>query len=182
MTRLQERYEKDILPQLATKCGRTNRLALPKLQKIVVSMGFGRAATQGEKVKVEEAQKHMASMSGQKPLVTMSKTSIAGFKLRENMKIGCKVTLRGRRMYEFLDRFINVALPRVRDFRGVSSKSFDGAGNYNLGINDDAIFPEIDQDKVQITQGLNLTFVVKNASDDESRELLKLMGMPFRHQ
>lgn len=181
MARLQEKYKSEILPEMAKTCGRTNVHALPKLQKIVVSMGLGRAATQGEKGKMEEAQKHLSLITGQRPLVTTAKKSIAAFRLREGMKVGLKVTLRGARMYEFIDRLVSVALPRVRDFRGVSTKSFDGAGNYNLGLNDQTIFPEINADTLQFYQGMNVTFVIGNSSDEESLALLKHLGMPFRH-
>jgi large subunit ribosomal protein L5 len=150
------------------------------LQKIVVSMGFGRAATQGEKGRMEEAAKNLAQLTGQRPVITLAKTSVAGFRLREGMKVGAKVTLRGDRMYEFLDRLITVALPRVRDFRGISTKSFDGNGNYNMGITEQTIFPEVDIDKVQASQGMNITFVVDNATDEESLELLKGFGLPFK--
>lgn len=180
MARLQERYRNEILPQLSDKIGRKNVHSLPKLEKIVVSMGFGRAATQGEKGRLEEATKCMSQITGQKPVVTQAKDSVAGFRLREGMKIGCKVTLRGPRMYEFLDRLITVALPRVRDFRGVNNKSFDGHGNYNLGITEQTIFPEVDLDKVQFNQGMNITIVTENATDEESLELLRAFGMPFR--
>lgn len=181
MARLYERYVKEIRPQLAEKCGRKNVLSLPRLQKVVVSMGFGRAVTQGEKGRVEEAVKHLAQLTGQKPMITQAKKSVAGFRLRQGMKIGCMVTLRGARMYEFLDRLITIALPRVRDFRGISTKSFDGHGNYNLGITDQSIFPEIDLDKLQHSQGMNVTLVVSNATDEESLELLRGFGMPFRN-
>lgn len=180
MARLKERYQKELLPELAKKVGRTNRHSLPQLQKIVVSMGFGRAATQGEKARMEEAAKNLAQLAGQRPVVTLAKKSVAGFRLREGMKIGAKVTLRGDRMYEFLDRLITVALPRVRDFRGISTKSFDGHGNYNMGITEQIIFPEVDIDKVQGSQGMNITFVVDNATDEESLELLKSFGLPFK--
>lgn len=180
MARLKDRYNQELRPRLAEKCGRTNPHALPKLQKIVVSMGFGRAATQGEKQRMEDAAKHLAQLTGQRPIITLARTSVAGFRLREGMKIGAKVTLRGERMYEFLDRLISVALPRVRDFRGVNGKSFDGNGNYSLGITEQTIFPEIDLDKAQFNQGMNITFVVDNASDEESLELLKSFGVPFR--
>lgn len=180
MARLSERYKSEIVGQLSDKFGRKNRLSLPKLSKIVLSMGFGRAATQGEKNRLEEAVKYMTVISGQKPLVTVARTSVSGFRLREGMKIGCKVTLRGRRMYEFLDRLINTALPRVRDFRGVGNKSFDGHGNYSIGLTECSVFPEIEMDKMQYSQGMNITFVIDNATDEEARELLRQFGMPFR--
>lgn len=180
MARLMDRYKKELLPALASKVGRDNPHSLPRLQKVVVSMGFGRAATQGEKGRMEDAAKHLGQITGQRPVITLAKTSVAGFRLREGMKIGAKVTLRGRRMYEFLDRLVSVALPRVRDFRGIKTKSFDGHGNYSLGITEQSIFPEIDLDKLQFTQGMNITFVVDNATDEESLELLKSFGLPFQ--
>ncbi|MGL4463284.1 MAG: 50S ribosomal protein L5 [Planctomycetia bacterium] len=180
MARLMERYKTDIVPRMREKCGRTNVLSLPRLEKIVLSMGMGRAATQGEKAKIDEAVKQLTMICGQRPVVTTAKTSVAAFRLREGMKIGAKVTLRGSRMYEFLDRLVTIALPRVRDFRGVNTKSFDGHGNYSLGVTEQSIFPEIDADKLQFSQGMNITFVVRNASDEESLELLREFGVPFR--
>lgn len=178
--RLYARYVDQIVPEIVKAKGQSNRLALPRLEKIVISMGFGRAATQGEKGRIDEVTQHLAQIAGQRPVVTLSTKSVAAFKLREGMKVGAKVTLRGYRMYEFLDRLITVALPRVRDFRGVSNKGFDGNGNYNLGVTEQTIFPEIQADKVQYTQGMNISITVKNATDQESYELLKGMGMPFR--
>jgi large subunit ribosomal protein L5 len=180
MARLWDRYKTEIVSELAKKTGRTNVHALPRLEKIVVSMGLGKAATQGEKDRMEEAVKHLTQLAGQKAVVTLSKKSVSGFRLREGMKVGAKVTLRGARMYEFLDRLIAIALPRVRDFRGVNNKSFDGGGNYSLGIVEQTIFPEIEADKMKYSQGMNITIVVKNATDAESYELLKLFGMPFK--
>lgn len=166
---------------MAKSLGRPNRLALPRLEKIVVSMGFGRAATQGEKGRIDEATQHLAQITGQKPVVTVARHSISNFRLREGMKVGAKVTLRGDRMYEFLDRLVTIALPRVRDFRGVGAKGFDGCGNYNLGVTEQTIFPEIAADRVNFTQGMNVTIVVANATDEESMDLLRRMGMPFRN-
>jgi large subunit ribosomal protein L5 len=180
MARLLDRYRNEIVPQLATKFGRGNPYSLPRLRKIVISMGLGRAATQGEKARIDEAVKHLAQIAGQKPVVTAARRSVSGFRLRAGMKVGCMVTLRGRRMYEFFDRLVSIALPRVRDFRGVSNKSFDGHGNFSIGLTEQTIFPEIDLDKMQFSQGMNVTFVVDNATDEESLELLKSMGMPFR--
>lgn len=180
MARLKEKYEKEIRPNLAGKFGRSNPNALPKLDKIVVSMGLGKAATAGEKVKIDEALKTLTQVTGQKPLITTARSSVAGFRLREGMKIGAKVTLRGYRMYEFLDRLVTVALPRVRDFRGINTKSFDGHGNYSLGVTEQTIFPEVDLDRLQFTHGMNITLCVRNASDEESLELLKGFGLPFR--
>jgi large subunit ribosomal protein L5 len=179
--RLHERYAKEIVPALMSETGQTNRLALPRLDKLVVSMGFGRATTQGEKGRMDEVTTHLAQITGQRPVVTVAKKSVASFRLREGMKIGAKVTLRGYRMYEFLDRLITVALPRVRDFRGVSNKGFDGHGNYNLGVTEQTIFPEIAADKVQYTQGMNITLVMRNATDEQSLDLLRRFGMPFRN-
>lgn len=179
--RLRKRYDETIAPELSSSLGRTNRLSLPRLEKIVVSMGFGRAATQGEKGRLEEVTQHLAQITGQRPVVTLARHSISNFKLREGMKVGAKVTLRGARMYEFFDRLVTIALPRVRDFRGVNNKGFDGHGNYSLGITEQTIFPEIQADKVQFPQGMNVTIVVKNATDQESADLLRRLGMPFRN-
>jgi large subunit ribosomal protein L5 len=176
--RMQEKYEKEVLPALAEKLGRKNRLSLPRLEKIVVNMGVG-AATQ-EKKFLESAVEAMTQISGQKPIVTIARKAISAFKLREGMAIGCKVTLRGRRMYEFMDRLISLALPRVRDFRGISRTAFDGHGSYSLGLSEQLVFPELNPDKFTRAQGMNITIVVRNASDDESRELLARMGMPFQ--
>jgi large subunit ribosomal protein L5 len=176
--RLQVKYQKEVLPQLATKFGRANPHALPRLEKIVVNMGVG-AATQ-EKKFLETAAEAMGQITGQKPIITKARQAISAFKLREGMPIGCKVTLRGRKMYEFMDRLISLALPRVRDFRGISRKAFDGNGSYSLGLGEQLVFPELNPDKFTRVQGMNITFVVRNATDDESRELLTQMGMPFQ--
>jgi large subunit ribosomal protein L5 len=176
--RLQEKYQKEILPALAAKLGRTNRLSLPRLQKIVVNMGVGKAVA--EKKHLEEAVEALKQITGQKPLTTLSRKSIANFKLREGMPIGCKVTLRGARMYEFLDRLISVALPRVRDFRGLEPSAFDRRGNYNLGLTEQLVFPELNPDKFTTPQGMNITLVTSTDSDDEARELLRGFGMPLR--
>ena len=178
MARLQERYEKEIVSHLSKKLGRTNKLSLPRLRKIVVNMGVG-TATQ-EKKHLETAADAMTQITGQKPIITKAKVAVSGFRLRQGNEIGCKVTLRGRRMYEFLDRLISIALPRIRDFRGVNPKSFDGQGNYSLGLAEQMVFPEIDPDKVNFTQGMDVTFVTSTNSDDEARELLRAFGMPFR--
>ncbi|MCG8448821.1 MAG: 50S ribosomal protein L5 [Pirellulales bacterium] len=178
--RLKERYEKEILPQLAEKLGRKNRLSLPKLEKIVVSMGVGSAIT--DKKHMEDATAAMAEITGQKPMICKARKSVANFKLREGYPIGCKVTLRGVRMYEFLDRLISLALPRVRDFRGLSPKAFDRRGNYSLGLNEQLVFPELNPDKYPRTQGMNIAFCCSTNSDDESRELLRGFGMPFRSE
>lgn len=177
--RLWERYRTEILPALAKSLGRTNPHALPRLEKIVVNMGVGSAIA--EKKHIEEATAALAEITGQKPLVTKSKKAIANFRLREGMSIGCKVTLRGPRMYEFLDRLISLALPRVRDFRGLSPRAFDGHGNYSLGLSEQLVFPELNPDKFLRTQGMNVTLVIASSKgDDESRELLRGFGMPFR--
>ncbi len=182
MARLEERYTTELLPKLKESCGRKNRLSLPRLEKIVISMGLGKAATAGEKDRLDEAAKHLAALAGQKPVITLSKKAISGFRLRENMKVGAKVTLRGKRMYEFMDRLINLALPRVRDFRGVNNKSFDGHGNYSIGLNEQSIFPGIETDRMKYSQGMNITFVTRNATDAEALEMLKLFGVPFKLQ
>jgi large subunit ribosomal protein L5 len=178
MARLLERYQKEIAPHLEKKLGRKNRLSLPRLEKIVVNMGVGKALQ--EKNRMELAAEQLSQITGQKALITKAKKAVSGFRLRENNPIGCKVTLRGRRMYEFLDRLISIALPRIRDFRGVNPKSFDGHGNYSLGLAEQLVFPEIDPDKVTFTQGMDVTFVTTTDSDDEARELLRAFGMPFR--
>ena len=176
--RLQERYSKEIAPDLAKRLGRTNPHSIPKLTKIVVNMGVGKATQ--DKNRMGEAVEHLAAITGQKPQVTRARMAISNFRLREGMEVGCRVTLRGRRMYEFLDRFVNLALPRIRDFRGVNPKSFDGNGNYNMGLSEQMVFPEIDPDKVNFTQGMDITLCTNAGSDDEARELLKAFGMPFR--
>jgi large subunit ribosomal protein L5 len=180
MARLQERYNKEILPQLAKELGRDNPHALPKLQKIVVSMGVGRAI-QDSKI-LDDAVETLAVITGQKPVITRSRRSISQFKLREGMPIGCAVTLRGHRMYEFLDRLITLVLPRVRDFRGLSLKAFDGSGNYSLGLGEQMVFPEINADKVKHVHGMNVAFVTSTRSDDEGRTLLRAFGMPFQKE
>lgn len=174
--RLLVKYQ-EILPKLAEKIGRKNPMSLPKLDKIVINMGVG-AAVQDKK-HLEVAYEAMTQIAGQKPVLTLSRKAISNFKLREGMPIGCMVTLRGKRMYEFLDRLISVALPRVRDFRGISRKAFDGSGNYSLGLSEQLVFPELNPDKFQRPQGLNIAFVIKNASDEDSRALLTELGMPF---
>ena len=163
---------------LKDKLGKTNVMAVPKLEKIVLNMGVGSAIN--EKKYLEEALDVLTQVSGQKPVITKAKKSIANFRLRVGMNIGCMVTLRGARMYEFLDRLISITLPRVRDFRGLNPKSFDGHGNYNLGLTEHLVFPEINPDKFTKSQGMNITFVTNVDSNDESRELLREFGMPFR--
>jgi large subunit ribosomal protein L5 len=176
--RMLEHYVTTVRPQLAKALGRSNPHAIPKLEKIVVNMGVGVAVT--EKKFLEEALGALAQITGQKPIATLSKAAVAGFKLRENLPIGCKVTLRGRRMYEFLDRLVSLALPRVRDFRGLSSSAFDGNGNYSLGLSEQMVFPEINPDKYTRPQGMNITLVTSARSDDEAREFLRAMGMPLK--
>ena len=178
MARLLDRYRSEIAPRLAQELGRTNPHALPRLTKVVVNMGVG-AATQDHK-RIEEAVGHLATITGQKPKVTKAKKSISGFKLRENLEIGCMVTLRGLRMYEFLDRLISLALPRVRDFRGLNPKAFDGRGNYSLGLGEQLVFPEINADKVHHVQGMNITIVTTAGNDDDARALLRAIGLPMR--
>jgi large subunit ribosomal protein L5 len=176
--RLIEHYNKKVVPALTKEFGYTNVMAVPRLEKITLNVGLG-DATQNPKL-VDPAVNELGSIAGQKPVVTKAKKSIAAFKLRENMSIGCMVTLRGDRMYEFLDRLVSIALPRVRDFRGVSQKSFDGRGNYTLGVKDQLIFPEIDYNKVEKVKGMNICITTTARTDAEALALLKLMGMPFR--
>src|SRR5579871_6072639 len=180
MARLQDRYQKEIVPQLKQKLGRTNVLSLPRLKKIVVNMGVGKALQ--DKNRMEQSAEQLTQIAGQRCQITKAKVAISAFRLRENNEIGCRVTLRGKRMYEFLDRLISVALPRIRDFRGVNPKSFDGHGNYSLGLTEQQVFPEIDPDKVTFVQGMDVTFVTSTDSDDEARELLRGFGMPFREE
>jgi len=180
MARLQERYQKEIAPRLKEKLGRQNVLSLPRLQKIVVNMGVGKALQ--DKNRLPQAAEQLGQITGQRPQITKAKVSVSGFRLREGNEIGCRVTLRGRRMYEFLDRLISIALPRIRDFRGVNPKSFDGHGNYSLGLSEQMVFPEIDPDKVSFSQGMDVTFVTSTNNDDEARELLRAFGMPFREE
>lgn len=175
--RLLERYRKNIVPELSKKFGYKNALQAPRLQKIVLNMGVG-AGVQDIKF-VEQAIADMGSIAGQKPIITRAKKSIANFKIRKGLPIGCKVTLRGSRMYEFLDRFLNMALPRIRDFRGTSPDSFDEKGNYSIGIKEQSIFPEIDVDKIQKIQGMDIIMNIRSGSKEESYELLKQFGMPF---
>jgi large subunit ribosomal protein L5 len=178
MARLFDQYSQTIAPALVAKFGVANVMAIPKLEKIVINMGVGRATQ--DKALLEAAVESLSRISGQKPLITKAKTSVASFRLREGNDIGCKVTLRGKRMYEFLDRLISIALPRIRDFRGVNPNSFDGHGNYTLGLAEQVVFPEIDADKLQHTQGMDITFVTTTGKDDQARELLRAFGMPFR--
>ena len=177
MSRLKDFYNEEIVDALIKKFGYTNTMQVPKLDKIVLNMGIGEAK---ENVKIlENAAKDMETITGQKPVLTKAKNSVANFKIREGMPIGCKVTLRGEKMYEFLDRLVNLALPRVRDFRGVNPNSFDGRGNYALGLKEQLIFPEIEYDKVDKVRGMDIIFVTTAKTDEEARELLTLFNMPF---
>lgn len=178
MARLFDKYQKEILPALATKLGRKNVHSLPRLEKIVVNMGVGKALQ--DKNRMEQAADQLTQITGQKAQVRAAKVAVSGFRLRENNEIGCRVTLRGSRMYEFLDRLISTALPRIRDFRGINPKSFDGHGNYSMGLAEQQVFPEIDPDKLTFVQGMDVTFVTSTNKDDEARELLRGFGMPFR--
>ncbi|MEO5897884.1 MAG: 50S ribosomal protein L5 [Vicinamibacterales bacterium] len=180
MSRLKERYEKEIVPALKKEFGYSNVMAIPKIEKIVVNMGLGEA-TSNAKI-VDTGVDEIGKITGQKAVVTRAKKSIAQFKVRQGMPIGTMVTLRGERMWDFLDRLISVALPRVRDFRGVSTKGFDGRGNYTLGLKDQLLFPEIDYMKVDKARGMNISVVTTAKSDEESRKLLQLLGVPFRTQ
>ena len=177
MSRLKDLYMNEIREQMMKKFGYKNIMQVPKLDKIVVNMGIGEAR-ENEKI-LEAATRDMATITGQKPVITKAKKSIANFKIREGMPIGCKVTLRGDRMYEFLDRLVNLALPRVRDFRGVNPNSFDGRGNYALGIKEQLIFPEIEYDKIDKVRGMDIIFTTTANTDEEARELLRLFNMPF---
>ncbi|AIM16681.1 MULTISPECIES: 50S ribosomal protein L5 [Neobacillus] len=178
MNRLREKYNKEIVPALMSKFNYKSVMEVPKIEKIVVNMGVGDAVQNAKAL--DNAVEELATITGQKPLVTRAKKSIAGFRLREGMPIGAKVTLRGERMYQFLDKLVSVSLPRVRDFRGVSKKAFDGRGNYTLGIKEQLIFPEIDYDKVSKVRGMDIVIVTTAKTDEESRELLTLLGMPFQ--
>ena len=180
MSRLRDRYSKEVAPALKKEFGYKNVMAIPKVQKVVVNMGLG-DATQNAKI-VDTGADELGRITGQKPVITRAKKSIAQFKVRKGMPIGTMVTLRGERMWEFLDRLVSVALPRVRDFRGVSRKAFDGRGNYTLGLKDQLLFPEIDYMKVDKARGMNISVVTTAKTDEESRRLLQLLGMPFRNQ
>jgi large subunit ribosomal protein L5 len=178
MARLREKYKNEIAPALAKEFDIKNPMAVPRLDKIVVNMGLGEASANAKILDV--ATEELKAITGQKPVITKAKKSIAAFKLRQGMSIGSMVTLRGERMYEFLDRLISVALPRVRDFRGISAKAFDGRGNYTVGVREQLIFPEIDFNKVDKTRGMNISIVTTARDDDQARALLKALGMPFR--
>jgi large subunit ribosomal protein L5 len=176
--RLQEKYENEIAPKLSEQFKYDSSMQIPRISKIILNMGLGEAI---QNIKIlDSATEELALISGQKPVITRARQSIAAFKLRKGMPIGCMVTLRGKRMYEFFDKLVNVALPRVRDFRGISPKALDGRGNYTLGIKEHIIFPEIDYDKIDKIKGMNITVVTTAQTDEEARTLLALMGMPFR--
>jgi large subunit ribosomal protein L5 len=178
MVLLEERYQKECVPELMEHFGYKNSHQVPKIEKVILNMGLGEAI-ENPKV-LDSAVEELTLISGQRPVVTRARKSIAAFKVREGMPIGCRVTLRRRRMYDFLTKFINIAIPRIRDFRGVSPKAFDGKGNYTLGIKEQIIFPEIDYDKIDKIKGMNVTIVTSAKTDDESRYLLDALGMPFR--
>jgi large subunit ribosomal protein L5 len=177
MTRLQDKYQKEVIPAMIEKFGYKNIMEVPKLEKIVINMGVGEAK-ENQKV-LESAVSDLTLIAGQKPILTRAKKSVANFKIRENMALGCKVTLRKAKMFEFADKLMSIALPRVRDFRGVSSKAFDGRGNYSLGIKEQLIFPEIEYDKIDKVRGMDIIFVTTANTDEEARELLRFLGMPF---
>jgi large subunit ribosomal protein L5 len=178
MARLREHYEKVVKPALVAKFGYKNVMAVPKLTKIVINMGVGEASQ--DRKKIEGAVDNLAAIAGQKPVITRARKAIANFKLRENQPVGCTVTLRKARMYEFLDRLVNIALPRVRDFRGLPPKAFDGAGNYNVGLKEQIVFPEINYDKVDKVRGMNITICTTARTDEEARALLEAFQMPFQ--
>ena len=185
MARLLEKYNTEVLPKLKEETGRKNVLSIPKLTKIVLSMGMGKAVQEGvtkaaETKRFIEAQEHLAVIAGQKPLTTKARKSVSNFKVRTGYDVGLKVTLRGKRMYEFFDRLVSLAIPRVRDFRGLNASSFDGRGNYGMGLSEYGVFPEINPDKVTFQQGMNITICTSARNDAEARRLLTLMGMPFR--
>jgi large subunit ribosomal protein L5 len=178
MARLQQHYREVVMPQLREQFGYRNIMEIPRLVKVTLNMGLGEAV--GDKKVLEHAQSDMALIAGQKPVVTHARKSIAGFKIRQGWPIGCKVTLRRQRMYEFLDRLINVAIPRIRDFRGLSPRSFDGRGNYSLGVREQIIFPEIDYDRIDVLRGLDITITTSAYTDEEGRALLAAFNFPFR--
>ncbi|MGH9775848.1 MAG: 50S ribosomal protein L5 [Candidatus Acidiferrales bacterium] len=178
MSRMHERYQKDVMPALSKRFGYTNRMAVPRVQKVTVNIGMGEAS---QNIKLlDTAAVELGQIAGQKPVITRAKKSIANFKIRRGMPIGCMVTLRGERMYEFLDRLANIVLPRVRDFKGLPANSFDGRGNYTLGLRDQLVFPEIDYTRVDKIKGMNITITTTAKTDEEGRELLKLLGVPLR--
>ena len=178
MARLLEKYKTEVIPSLKERFGIENTMAVPRIEKICVSMGVGRA-TENRKF-LDDAAQDLGRITGQKAKITVSRRSVSGFKLREGNAVGCVVTLRGKRMFEFLDRLISVVIPRIRDFRGLSPRAFDGRGNYSMGLTEQIVFPEIDLDSVEHTQGMNVTITIKNGTDEQSFELLRELGMPFR--
>ncbi|SFR04927.1 50S ribosomal protein L5 [Desulfoscipio geothermicus] len=178
MPRLKDKYRDEVVKAMMEKFGYTNPMQVPRLEKVVINMGVGEAIQNSKAI--DAAVNDLMTISGQRPVVTKAKKSIAAFKLRTGMNVGCKVTLRGERMYEFVDRLFNIALPRVRDFRGISPKSFDGRGNYSMGVREQLIFPEIDYDKIDKVRGMDIIFVTTARTDEEARELLRLLGAPFK--
>jgi len=180
MPRLKDKYRDEVIPALRDRLDMANDLAVPRLEKIIISMGVGEAIVDNKRL--DEAVTHLTTLSGQKPQITRARRSVAAFKLREGMPVGCRVTLRRQRMWEFLDRLISLALPRVRDFRGLNPRSFDGRGNYSLGLTEQMVFPEINPDSVGHTQGMNITLVSTASTDEEGRELLRELGMPFQKE
>jgi large subunit ribosomal protein L5 len=178
MARLKETYNNEVVPRLKEQFGFDNIMEVPRIEKIVVNMGVGEAVSDAKRL--DTAVRDLTLITGQKPIITKARISVAGFKLRQGNAIGCKVTLRGNRMFEFLDRLINLALPRIRDFRGLNPNSFDKAGNYSLGLVEQGVFPEIDLDSIDYNQGMDITIVISNKSVEHSREMLRLLGMPFR--
>lgn len=180
MLRIKEKYEQEVIPAMIKKFNYKNKMAVPKIEKIVLNMGIGRAR-EDSKI-IEEATDVISTITGQRPIITKSRKSISNFSIRKGMPVGCKVTLRSSKMYEFLDRLINVALARIRDFQGTSPKSFDGRGSYTLGIKEQLVFPEMDFDKVKTTLGMNITIVTNAKTDEEAKELLSFIGMPFQKE
>ena len=178
MARLLDKYKEEIIPKMVERFKYKNKLQVPKLVKVTINMGLGKAK-ENKKI-FEDAVKHLSTITGQKPIITKARKAVAGFKIRKGDPVGCKVTLRGKMAYEFLDRLISIVLPRIRDFRGLSAESFDGRGNYTLGISELAVFPEIDIDNIEFMQGMDITIVLTGKSDEQSYESLKLFGMPFR--
>ncbi|HYG74826.1 MAG TPA: 50S ribosomal protein L5 [Planctomycetota bacterium] len=180
MLRLKEKYNSEVIPALMQKFNLKNKNAVPRLVKVCLNMGFGKAATDNNPKVGEQCLADMTQICGQKAVMTLSKKSVSNFKLRENMQIGCRVTLRGPKMYEFLDRLFNLALPRVRDFRGITPRAFDGRGNYSLGLQEQTVFPEIEADKAEVIHGMDITICTTAKKDEHARELLKALGCPFR--
>jgi large subunit ribosomal protein L5 len=178
MSRLQEHYKETVAPQLMKELGLSNPMEVPRITKITVNMGVGESV--GDRKVLDRAMEDMTKIAGQKPVITRARRSVASFKIRDDMPIGCKVTLRRERMYEFLDRLVNIAIPRVRDFRGLSAKSFDGRGNFNMGVREQIIFPEVDYDEVDAVRGMNITLTTTARDDEEGRALLKAFNFPFR--